>query len=60
MNKFSVWITALRLRTLPLAAASIILAAGLAEKAHIFDGLIFGLSLLTALLLQILSNFLAM
>lgn len=56
MNKFSAWVTALRLRTLPLAAASIILAAGLAEKAGIFDGLIFSLSLLTALLLQILSN----
>ena len=56
MNKLSVWISALRLRTLPLAAASIIVAAGLAGYAQIFDGLIFGLSLLTALLLQILSN----
>jgi 1,4-dihydroxy-2-naphthoate octaprenyltransferase len=56
MNKFSVWISALRLRTLPLAAASIILAAGLAIHAQIFDGLVFSLSLITALLLQILSN----
>lgn len=56
MNKLSVWISALRLRTLPLAAASIILAGGLALHAHIFDGRVFGLSLITALLLQILSN----
>lgn len=56
MNKFSVWISALRLRTLPLAAASIILAAGIAIHADIFNGVIFGLSLTTALLLQILSN----
>ena len=56
MNKLSVWISALRLRTLPLAGASIILAAGLAIQAQIFDGVVFSLSLLTALLLQILSN----
>lgn len=56
MNKLSVWISALRLRTLPLAAASVILAAGLAIHAQIFDGIVFSLSLLTALLLQILSN----
>ena len=56
MNKVSVWISALRLRTLPLAAASIIAAGGLANHAQIFDGVIFSLSLLTALLLQILSN----
>ncbi|WP_372880841.1 1,4-dihydroxy-2-naphthoate octaprenyltransferase [Psychromonas sp.] len=56
MSKVSVWLSALRLRTLPLAAASIILGAGLATRAQIFDLLIFGLSLSTALLLQILSN----
>ena len=56
MNQLSVWISALRLRTLPLAAASIIVAAGLALQAKIFDGIIFSLSLITALLLQILSN----
>jgi 1,4-dihydroxy-2-naphthoate octaprenyltransferase len=56
MNRFSVWVSELRLRTLPLAAASIILAAGLAIQAQIFDGMIFSLSLITALLLQILSN----
>lgn len=56
MNKLSIWIGALRLRTLPLAGASIILAAGLAQQAQIFDPVIFALSLSTALLLQILSN----
>ncbi|MCW8995691.1 MAG: 1,4-dihydroxy-2-naphthoate octaprenyltransferase [Psychromonas sp.] len=56
MNKLSVWISALRLRTLPLAAASSILAAGLAMQAQIFNAVIFSLSLLTTLLLQILSN----
>lgn len=56
MNRVSVWISALRLRTLPLAAASILLAAGIAVSAQIFNPLIFALSLITALLLQILSN----
>jgi len=50
------WINAFRLRTLPLAAASIIVAGGLAEQYQVFDANIFLLSLLTALLLQILSN----
>lgn len=56
MNQLAAWISALRLRTLPLAAASVILAAGLAIQAQIFNGAVFCLSLLTALLLQILSN----
>ncbi|ABM02219.1 1,4-dihydroxy-2-naphtoate prenyltransferase [Psychromonas ingrahamii 37] len=56
MSNISVWLSELRLRTLPLAAASIILGAGIAIQAQIFDLLIFSLSLITALLLQILSN----
>jgi len=56
MTHFSVWISALRLRTLPLAAASIIVSAGIAINAGIFNPLIFALSLITALFLQILSN----
>lgn len=56
MNNFSVWLSALRLRTLPLAAASIIVGAGIATHQQIFDLPIFILSLITALLLQILSN----
>lgn len=56
MNNLSVWVAALRVRTLPLAAASIIVAAGIASHYQIFDFAIFFLSLSTALLLQILSN----
>ena len=56
MNNLSVWLDALRLRTLPLATASIIVAAGMAVHHQIFDFNIFSLSLSTALLLQILSN----
>lgn len=57
MKKFSVWLSALRLRTLPLAASSIIVGAGIAKHQQIFSLPIFLLSLMTALLLQILSNF---
>jgi len=56
MKNLSVWLAALRLRTLPLAASSIIVAAGIAVHQQIFDLTIFLLSLSTALLLQILSN----
>ena len=56
MKNLSVWLDALRLRTLPLATASIIVAAGMAVHHQIFDFKIFLLSLSTALLLQILSN----
>ncbi|MEI6898158.1 MAG: 1,4-dihydroxy-2-naphthoate octaprenyltransferase [Psychromonas sp.] len=56
MNKLSVWLTALRLPTLPLATASIFVAAGMAVHQQIFDLSIFILSMITALLLQILSN----
>ncbi|RBW45588.1 1,4-dihydroxy-2-naphthoate octaprenyltransferase [Psychromonas sp. B3M02] len=56
MNKYQVWLHACRLRTLPLAASSIIVAGGLAKYYQVFDMGIFLLSLLTALLLQILSN----
>ena len=56
MKRLQVWIQACRLRTLPLAAASIIVAGGLAQQHQVFNPGIFLLSLLTALLLQILSN----
>ena len=55
-NTLSVWLLAARLRTLPLACSSILLGAGLAAHRGAFDGAIMGLSLLTAILLQILSN----
>ncbi|CAG8999829.1 MAG: 1,4-dihydroxy-2-naphthoate octaprenyltransferase [Candidatus Celerinatantimonas neptuna] len=53
----SAWIEAMRLRTLPLATASILLGSALAAFHHGFRISVFILSLLTALLLQILSNF---
>lgn len=60
MNHFirlvAVWIEAMRLRTLPLATASIILGSSLAAFHHHFRWSVFILSMLTALLLQILSN----
>jgi len=52
----SVWISAIRPRTLPLASASILLGGGLAWADGVFDGTILLLSLATALALQILSN----
>jgi len=53
---FSVWVKAMRLYSLPLAAASILVGAGLAVNDHSFNLIIFALSLITAMLLQILSN----
>ncbi|OHX65623.1 1,4-dihydroxy-2-naphthoate polyprenyltransferase [Flammeovirga pacifica] len=52
------WIQAFRLRTLPLAISSIVLASILAYKTlgDFFSFDIFGLTILTTVLLQILSN----
>ncbi|MGL5949407.1 MAG: 1,4-dihydroxy-2-naphthoate octaprenyltransferase [Aeromonas sp.] len=52
----SVWLMAMRLRTLPLACSSILLGAGLAARTGTVNGLCLALALLTAILLQILSN----
>lgn len=51
------WIQAARLRTLPLAASGILCGAALAWNSEIFSWHTSILALLTALLLQILSNF---
>lgn len=51
------WLSAARLRTLPLALSSIIMGAFLAEKASKFSLPVFLLACLTTILLQILSNF---
>lgn len=56
-GKLYAWFLAARLRTLPLACASILLGAGLAASQGDWDGRILGLALLTAVLLQVLSNF---
>jgi 1,4-dihydroxy-2-naphthoate octaprenyltransferase len=50
------WIGALRLRTLPLAISSILVGSALAHFHGSFSGTEFLLALLTAVLLQILSN----
>lgn len=58
MSKFQAWLYAFRLRTLPLAFSSIITGSALAfadNRPH-FSWQVFGLCLLTTLLLQILSN----
>ncbi len=50
------WLHAFRLRTLPLAMSSILTGSALAAFAHGFRWSVFGLALLTAILLQVLSN----
>ena len=50
------WLQAFRLRTLPLAASSIIVGSALAHFHGAFQWPVFVLALLTAVLLQILSN----
>lgn len=52
----SSWLLAARLRTLPLACSSVLLGSGLAAAAGAFRLPIFLLCLLTAILLQLLSN----
>jgi 1,4-dihydroxy-2-naphthoate octaprenyltransferase len=55
-GKVKAWISAFRLRTLPLALASIFLGSFIAAAHGAFDWLIFSLCVLTTLFLQILSN----
>ncbi len=50
------WISAFRLRTLPLATAGIVLASFLAAAEQSFQWQVAALALLTAVLLQVLSN----
>src|ERR1043165_4202387 len=50
------WISAFRLRTLPLSLSCIGMAAFLAAAAGKFNGLLFALCCLTTIFLQILSN----
>lgn len=57
MSKIGAWVVEARLRTLPLAAAAIVLGGALAFRHGVFSVSVFVLALLTAVLLQILSNF---
>ena len=50
------WLSAFRLRTLPLAFSCIIMGSGLAYAADQFNLTVFVLALITTLFLQILSN----
>lgn len=56
MSKLKSWISAFRLRTLPLALSSILMGSFLAIASENYSSLIITLSLVTTLLLQILSN----
>lgn len=56
MATVKTWFEAFRLRTLPLAFSCILMGGFLAISTDIFDGVILGLSLLTTLFLQVLSN----
>lgn len=51
------WLHAARLRTLPLSVSGIIVGTSLAALLGVFDGLIFGLALLSTIGFQVLSNF---
>ncbi len=55
-RRFTVWLNAARPRTLPLALACIITGTGLAAAEGAFDWLVALLCVVTAVLLQILSN----
>ncbi|APG60012.1 1,4-dihydroxy-2-naphthoate octaprenyltransferase [Christiangramia salexigens] len=57
MGKFSSWISAARLRTLPLSISGIFVGSSIAAQNGYFDIAIFSLALGTTLGLQILSNF---
>jgi len=56
MSKGAAWIQAMRLRTLPLSLAGIISGSAVAYFNGFWDGWIFGLSISTTVLFQILSN----
>ena len=56
MTKMKAWISASRLRTLPLAIAGIILGSFLAASKNEHNWTITGMAILTAVLLQVLSN----
>ena len=55
-SRFSIWVEAFRLRTLPLAVSTILTGSFLAVADGLYRGWVIGLALLTTLFLQILSN----
>jgi len=57
LSKFKAWISAARLRTLPLSVSGILLGTALANYVGFENGLIFILAILTTIAFQITSNF---
>lgn len=55
-SNIKIWISAFRLRTLPLSVSGIIIAGSLAHYNGFFNWLVFALAILTTLSLQVLSN----
>lgn len=56
MKKLKLWLSAFRLRTLPLSVSGIIIGSCFAVYNGVFNPIVFGLALLVTLSLQILSN----
>ena len=56
MKKLGIWISACRLRTLPLSISGAIVGSGMAYSRGFFDEYIFAFTILTTLSFQILSN----
>lgn len=56
MTKFKEWITAFRLRTLPLSVSGVLMGSALAYSEKSFRFSVFILAIATTLFLQILSN----
>ncbi|MEP5341281.1 MAG: 1,4-dihydroxy-2-naphthoate octaprenyltransferase [Algibacter sp.] len=56
IKKVSLWVSTMRLRTLPLSVSGIIIASCFAEFNGVFEWRIFILAILTTLSLQVLSN----
>lgn len=57
MTKLKTWVSAARLRTLPLSVSGILVGSAIAAAENAFSYVIFSLALATTLGLQILSNF---
>ncbi len=56
MKKLKLWLSAFRLRTLPLSVSGVIVGGFLAFYNGVFNGFVFFLAICTTLSLQILSN----
>lgn len=57
MHKLKVWISAARLRTLPLSISGIIVGTALAQMQGVFNASIFVIAVLTTVCFQVTSNF---